>query len=802
LPELPDLLPTSDHSSLQPIELIEDTERNRLAILSRGTGWEVVIAGSALLILLTAQWILASAIPGMSYYGLDGKLAQSALLTGFKFGGYFDLTNLSPITGIGAQLLPKNVWANPAYWPFALFEKETATEISGLIALACFASAVYVMMRCFDVAVVPSAMAAQSTMVLFGPTMIILLTPSNFLVTPGDAVVYAPYMVALGLLAKLRAESWRRFAFTAAGISALILYSIYCDPLWTMVVGFAWAVPFAVVTVGTLHPKTIMVRGTALGCCLAVLVLSGAATYLYTLSQYTARIQFAEVLDRVRGPELVSTMSYSPIMTNFYIAWALGWILGLVTLRGQARLLVLAASVSFVVWIGYSVVYLLLLNGKWVSPVPFYLEHALFALYTAGAVAGYWGLLRTAALLGVRFAGPIFFRRTAAAFRPPTPAPPGTQLAAAGRLSWRMQPVAMTLALLCVAIVPGKVANDGLAHAPALANARDPWADEPEVINFFSENIALAPGRPFRGAISFPPVDPFWSNTIVTLWSRSVPTVNEYSQLVSPEALYLAHKFTYTDVTKQLNRFDLLCCREPASWAVLQMIGVRYYVAPGPLGDRLNPGYPLITMPHRSVHSNQGTWYVYELPRPNVGDYNPTEIMAAGSAAEIIAILSRPDFDFTKQAVVSAPLDDPLVAARDMRLSIIRGGLHVSGKSEGTSLVILPQQFSHCLRARNDSVRLVRANLMMTGMIFSGDLDTDIVFDYGIFSPGCRRADLADVRQLDLKIDLRAPHLAGERLFPDWDDAMTRLRTATATIQYAPILASMRMMLARMNDWK
>jgi hypothetical protein len=40
----------------------------------------------------------------------------------------------------------------------------------------------------------------------------------------------------------------------------------------------------------------------------------------------------------------------------------------------------------------------------------------------------------------------------------------------------------------------------------------------------------------------------------------------------------------------------------------------------------------------------------------------------------------------------------------------------------------------------------------MTGIMFSGALNTDISFDYGIFSPGCRRADLADMKQLEIKL--------------------------------------------------
>ena len=139
-------------------------------------------------------------------------------------------------------------------------------------------------------------------------------------------------------------------------------------------------------------------------------------------------------------------------------------------------------------------------------------------------------------------------------------------------------------------------------------------------------------------------------------------------------------------------------------------------------------------------------------------------------------MMREEQFDFAKQVVLSAPVREPLVAARDMRLSLIRGGLHVSGTSDGTSLVVLPQQFSNCLRARDNRVRIVRADLMMTGVIFSGEIDTDILFDYGIFTPRCRWIDLADLKRLQMKIDLRMPHLAGRPLVPDWNDLMTNSR--------------------------
>jgi hypothetical protein len=71
----------------------------------------------------------------------------------------------------------------------------------------------------------------------------------------------------------------------------------------------------------------------------------------------------------------------------------------------------------------------------------------------------------------------------------------------------------------------------------------------------------------------------------------------------------------------------------------------------------------------------------------------------------------------------------------------------------------------------------VRANLISTGVIFSGVVDTDISFGYGMFSPGCRRADLADVKRLGIALSGNAEKPAGR------PDIMGTLRSAVAAIK-------------------
>jgi hypothetical protein len=342
----------------------------------------------------------------------------------------------------------------------------------------------------------------------------------------------------------------------------------------------------------------------------------------------------------------------------------------------------------------------------------------------------------------------------------------------------------VAVTFLITSVIPVKVAHYALTEGRALAKTfYQPWTNEPELIEFFGENIGLADRLPFRGAVNFVTQSGF---TMATLWSHAIPTLDEYSQLVTPQALYFIHALLKIDLRGHLNGFHLVWSGSPLYWKVSELLGARYAAATSAFPAAPDPVLPPVTKPHRPENEpdpKPGTWYIYELSNPNVGNYSPIEVVIARSAPEIITAMSRPDFDFGRQAVLSTPVAEPLVPARDMRLSIIRGGLNFSGKSAGTSLVILPKQFSHCLRARDPRARVVRANLMLAGIVFSSEIDTDIVSDYGMFSPACRRADLADLKQLDMKVDLRMPHLSGNRLLPDWDGAVSRLRDAAAAIR-------------------
>ena len=324
--------------------------------------------------------------------------------------------------------------------------------------------------------------------------------------------------------------------------------------------------------------------------------------------------------------------------------------------------------------------------------------------------------------------------------------------------------------------------------APISETFNHPGPNEPEFSDFAAEKIGLAADRRFRGSIALWAYGQDDAFTMEKLVIRAVPWADEYSQMVSPQAIYFNHQLFEKDIGSDLNYF-WPWIGATGSYEVLfrtlQALGLRYMAGYGPFPEAEAARFPSTAFPRRPTAAESGIWHVYELPQPNVGDYSPTEVVTADSGAEMLEIMRRSDFDFARKAVVGSRGANlgPLVTAHDMQFTVIRGGLYVAGRSDGMSLVVLPQQFSHCLKPRDPNVRLIRADFLLTGMIFSGSVSTDIRFDYGIFSPACRRRDLADVKALAMTISEASAQVPTTSVVLDWQRLRRKIRAIGASIK-------------------
>ena len=340
-----------------------------------------------------------------------------------------------------------------------------------------------------------------------------------FVLAPGFAVVYAPLMVALGTLARIEPGRVASLILRTSLLLLLLLYSIYCDPLWSLIGGIGWSAAFAVVALSPLRRKPILVRCVALACCVVVLAASGVLEYLYTLPRYTARVQFSSLLNaagqchlwfdpvhvglcqiRVRrlhpGVDVRTGRGQRPTSRSGHCRG------GKLRLSARLRDGVCGAPAGLV------------------AAAAHLCRAVHLAVVRDGGVAGYWGALRH---LG------LFARHLAAR------GDPGRRLGLAGRWPW----VPAVAALAAVAVVPaaGILAahrNRQLATAWVL-----PWPNETELVEFLSSQIGLRVGEPFRGSAMFS-VDGLFRHTLDSiLCQHGIPTANEYSQLITPQIFYL-----------------------------------------------------------------------------------------------------------------------------------------------------------------------------------------------------------------------------------------------------------------------
>src|SRR5262249_23410666 len=264
-----------------------------------------------------------------------------------------------------------------------------------------------------------------------------------------------------------------------------------------------------------------------------------------------------------------------------------------------------------------------------------------------------------------------------------------------GRLQRRQQSWRWRVAPSAPAVPIAKTHNYPKGFVPYW---HEDWTDEPELRQFLSNNIGLSVGHQFRGSIFFYTFQYNEFLTLDNLWVDHVPTANEYSQLITPQAIYFIHQLFKRNLSVDLNWFRPWINTAGGSFALLfrtfPALGVRYVGGFEQFHVAGVEELPSVSFPRRGPRSPPGQWVIHEIPDVNLGNYSPTEVTSVRSAAEIVAALSAANFDFTRQVVLSTEIHDRLVPARDTKLSVIRGGLHFSGRSDGTSLVVLPLQYS------------------------------------------------------------------------------------------------------------
>jgi hypothetical protein len=229
------------------------------------------------------------------------------------------------------------------------------------------------------------------------------------------------------------------------------------------------------------------------------------------------------------------------------------------------------------------------------------------------------------------------------------------------------------------------------------------------------------------------------------LWYHDIPTLIEDNQFSSPFFHVVSSRLFNRPDQKHVRQFTTLTRFEPR---VLALLGVRTVIASRPL-----PGLqPIATVTAHPDYPESWTLFAYELRDARTGGYWSTRPISVSFVRQAMLWMTS-GLPSEADATVYETMDVPLVAGASSELRVFRDRLVVTAESPGTSLLVLPLEFSHCLDLRVTSgapVRLLRANINQAALLLSGRTVAELRYRYSPWHFGCRLRDIEDARSLQL----------------------------------------------------
>jgi hypothetical protein len=675
------------------------------------------------------------------FYRFDGTflLIAAAMQNTWGLGGWNFTTN--PLEGLGGLALPQQALLDPGLWLTAHLSPVAGPVVAMTFYVAALAAAICWLGMRLGAGVLPSIAAAWIGLLLAFPYVYPTLGFDFLWGVPAYVPLIALEMAALLLLLDLGRGPRAADAARLIGIGAILAYEFiqYPNfvPLSLLVLGFFGLV--AVFATASRRERMIKIA-CGIGFAGLALILFGRLLYgLWGFSKATFFWYefFPRPADLRDQSFLIADHSNWPawIVYGLSLAGAVvaAW-RGPPTLRTFAR--------GFLIFVLGELVVVLVTKGGWKGPRVAYIDifvYPFYCLFAAYALA-----------------------------------------AAASVLKWPKLPIGMVdrrevVGGLILCALPWLVLID---YAPSplerhLVRNLNPFIWPPAetpISEFLAAELALRPGSAFRGRvanIAGSDADPQWisapfinqhnydgislffsgnDHRMYGLWYFGIPTLIELNQFSSPFFHLVNARLLNAPGALDLRAYET---QSIVNDRVMALLGVRYLISDKLLPERAP------AMKHRFVEGRD--LFVYSVPDTNLAGYSVTHTRRAANAQEAVSLLADPSLDLRDVAVLTtADGVPPLVRVSDSRLLVERGGYRIEATSTGTSLLVLPIEYSHCLRPEWSSMpgapspRLVRANLTMAAVLFTGEVKGRLVLRYDPLSSGCRIEDWREAQTLRL----------------------------------------------------
>jgi hypothetical protein len=737
----------------------------------------------ALALTIPLIWRAWTIVGPNTYQGAEGKAWQSVIRGVIEFAPTFHVNILNPLQGAAGFGTPINVWANPIYWPFFSDDLLFATQASTLIAYLALSTSIFVLSRIWRLPLGASIAGSLSSIIIFPPFSNVFGFAGLLTIVPDAAMGAAVMIITAGFSYWVNDLRWRTIVSGALLLALWLGFIVYCNLSWFVAAGFVFAPLIAFCILDNRSAQVVIARAAAFAIAFVLLYALGPLEYVRTLFAYSPRIYFSSEWARPQDVLYASSLFWSPRLLWSYCFLLIGWMLGMTFGNRSERKVASVCLLLLLVFLIEASVYLFApLN--WLATIPMYYEVLNGPIYALGAVVGYsssiatiWRKLMAAQSLKPlarvpshgRFASICYFVLTSSI----------ALVRLRQLLSWKIahrEP--LKNAMLAVPVMSGiafiplvgvwYVKDEVYAHryTPNLINTlTEPWPATDDLAAYLGDNIGLRNTRQFRGMLLMNGDSSYEKYLVLAdLWRNLVPTMDLNNTFDSPRFHYFISHLPLTEGAGSGSSSGRVPVQR-AGWThvhldassskMVQALGVRYVIHARPEGEEAQSAPDNAVLRGRfgptRVGAQKVIHSVYEYTHSNAGNYSPTNVITAQDAPWILHYFWRASFDLRESIILPEKIEESLVQANSGKMSFERGAIRVQAESRGHSLLLLPVQYSHCLVPSEPvEVTLLPANLVQTAVLFQGSIDLRISFEYGLFSPGCRRQDLADLAELGI----------------------------------------------------
>jgi hypothetical protein len=223
---------------------------------------------------------------------------------------------------------------------------------------------------------------------------------------------------------------------------------------------------------------------------------------------------------------------------------------------------------------------------------------------------------------------------------------------------------------------------------------------------------------------------------LTDFWNSNIPTFEEHGQWLTKQ-MFVFNSDLMADTNDVVDSSGVSIQVYKFAPEILAMLGVRYLISDGTLDNQSVTEVLSETSPVGT------TLRLYELRNANLGNWSPTNVVIADGYISAVSSIEKMRSDMVV-LLEDMGLPPDLVPAHQARLTVLKGGYHITARSTGASLLILPVQFSHCFQlipVPDSKGSVFRANLVQTGISFQDKIDAELRFEFGLTNSSCRRQD-------------------------------------------------------------